>query len=63
MESHGEAPLFILDPLNLANNTTRNSYLVNQILKHFEVAASRLRQHVGCRDMEASETSAEGLPT
>jgi hypothetical protein len=38
--------LHILDPLNLANNTTRNSYLIKQILKHFELSGSSLRKKI-----------------
>lgn len=37
------ANFVILDPLNLANNTTKNSYLTREILHKFQITFNNLK--------------------
>jgi len=43
LNSLQDSNFVILDPLNLQNNTTRNSYLTKDILKKFQSAFSILK--------------------
>ena len=38
-----ESNIVILDPLNLQNNTTKNSYLTREILQKFQCAFNNLK--------------------
>lgn len=40
------ANFVILDPLNLQNNTTKNSYLTKDILMKFQCAFNNLRSYM-----------------
>ena len=41
-----DSNLIILDPLNLSNNTARNSFHTSEIIQSFHCAYSRLKTHV-----------------
>ena len=60
-----ESNFVILDPLNLQNNTTKNSYLTKDILLKFQSAFNNLKNHKRSAfisaDPHSSPASSSGL--
>lgn len=52
-----DSNIVILDPLNMQNNTTRNSFLTREILSKFQAAFSSLKNLINSQETITQDDS------